>query len=467
MALRTPGYEHEGAESGATGSRLESPNLRSAGVVVAAVAAAGCALAPALAAASPERRRRAVTQLRSALAVHAVAWTWFSAWSLFRSSGNDAGAIAELRSCWWRFTGAYAAILALLKVPRFAAGCVVGALAARFFDAFGKKDGTKKAKTLPMALMPSVTRVARVDKVKRDHAVLATADQIRAAEDKGRVLEAQRLLNAFGNDAGVAEAARIRSLAAVAEETIEGLEMARAAACDPGSGWQQKDESGIQLIYRYDWSTGSVEAVGSAVVDIPPLMLWALFREWDLSFEWLQGCLQSHHLAKITEETDMYHMVNKALLPVLSPTESILIRNYVDVLDEHGALVIIGNAPDENETSYQGVDLPLPEKGRRRVMSTVRNVLRPISDAQSMFVVRIKVDTPFRYLPSAIIGTVVSLAVKRFMSGISRAWDNWDSSSIGNRVKSAARAEYYAELKVRIDEEVARRKLSSDSKVAA
>eukprot|EP00747_Dinoflagellata_sp_TGD_P187820 gnl/TRDRNA2_/TRDRNA2_45876_c0_seq1.p1 gnl/TRDRNA2_/TRDRNA2_45876_c0~~gnl/TRDRNA2_/TRDRNA2_45876_c0_seq1.p1 ORF type:complete len:417 (-),score=73.90 gnl/TRDRNA2_/TRDRNA2_45876_c0_seq1:46-1125(-) len=291
----------------------------------------------------------------------------------------------------------------------------------------------------------------------------SAAAEVVMADSVGRSLEALRLLNCLGNDAEVPEAKRIRATANLLKETLQTIEDASAAAQVPGSGWHARELEGSknsrpsELLYKYDFWTGDVELVGTVNRPYEPLRLWAFFREFTLGHLWMPTAREIVEVGRFAQENIFYRVRNAPVLAVISPTESFQDRSYIDALDEHGVLGVVGFSPPAEATVHKGIRVPPPPAGVKRLTTNVRNLVRPISKTEVSFTVHITMKTPFRFLPSAIVGQIAGIIFQRLATKLNNVHETWSGSPHEQAVLSAKRATYYQELEKRIERAIRRR----------
>eukprot|EP00401_Gymnodinium_catenatum_P040818 CAMPEP_0117621794 /NCGR_PEP_ID=MMETSP0784-20121206/87815_1 /TAXON_ID=39447 /ORGANISM="" /LENGTH=412 /DNA_ID=CAMNT_0005425725 /DNA_START=120 /DNA_END=1355 /DNA_ORIENTATION=+ len=281
---------------------------------------------------------------------------------------------------------------------------------------------------------------------EHDRAVAAILD----TESSGRILEALRLLDAYGTDGAVPSAGRIRQVAAAVDETLRNFERARASSRMPRSGWQEWNLPGVDLVYNYDWYTGGVELLADATLDFEPVRLWALFREFDLVPIWTNAST-SVVLERFGNENEFYHVISAALMSLLSPTEVYTERNYIDLLDEHGVMLVLANTPPLEALEHCGVAIPKEASPVKRVVTHGRDMLMPVSPTRTRFVLYRKLVTPFPYLPSWAVGIAASIMVNDQMSKLYAARDKWEGGDHDQRMSSGSRALYYAAVHARLE----------------
>lgn len=277
------------------------------------------------------------------------------------------------------------------------------------------------------------------------------------AYESSRCFEALRRLDELGSDGAVQHAARIREVSSKASEVLSSVADAQAAALIPGSGWQELSSHGAHVLYTYDKSTGEIEVIGNLTRDWIPLRLYVFFREFDLGKTWLPNCLECTLVRKFSTHSDLFRLVTAPAVPILSPTESYQDRNYIDALDEHGVVIIMGDAPPLEATEYNGASIKPTPKGQKRIATTVRNIITPLSETQVKLTLAIKMLTPFRWMPLWIVGKVVSIFMRMSMTAMARLYDTWEGSEYKRRAElGSLRAPYYEMLHARMRVAIAR-----------
>mmetsp|Transcript_88016 Transcript_88016/g.247368 ORF Transcript_88016/g.247368 Transcript_88016/m.247368 type:complete len:456 (+) Transcript_88016:121-1488(+) len=308
--------------------------------------------------------------------------------------------------------------------------------------------------SLAVTASPASNGVALVEGAVSAEPRVATAcvpsvDAIHALDNAGRSLEALRLLEALGDDSSVPDAGRIREEAAAAQKALLLVKRARGAAANPRESWVECSKPDVHLWYRYDWYTGTVEVVGDVTLESNAIDLWAVLREFHLMPKWTFA-QESTLLQSFSKESELYYVQSKALLPVLYPTEIYTLKTYIDSLDEHGVMIVLGNSPPLDATEYRGFPLPAVPPGLNRVSAESHNFLRPVTDSSCVFTMYRRAATPFPYLPSWIVGMAAGVLVDGQMAKIRGVFDNWPGSEFEDAVCKGTRSNYYASLRQRI-----------------
>lgn len=286
---------------------------------------------------------------------------------------------------------------------------------------------------------------------------LASCPEVQMLCDSGRVLEAQRLLDARARGNPPQLDADIPALQRVVAATKQFVYEAGAGEC-----WKRTELPGGQLLYNYNKTTCDVEFMATLALDVSPLKLWAFFREFDLSPLWIPNNEFSNPICDLTGSRQLYHFRAKPMIRyVMSGTEAFQERNFVDGLDgPEGFLLSVGFAIPGEATTYEGVDLPLPAPGYKRFTTEARDMVRPEyreGELKSVLTVHRKLKIPFTP-PDWAVSWVAGTAVVSQMSSLQRTWEAWEGSEHEQRVQQGPRAEYYASLQSRL-ESVAKAKL--------
>lgn len=273
--------------------------------------------------------------------------------------------------------------------------------------------------------------------------------QVRAAQQAGRYLEANRLLDASGGDAPIgADAVRhIRETQSRVEEALELLKRADEGG-GSDSGWSETSGPGYRVLYKYDGSTGEVEVVANITLDVEPLKLWTLLREFDLMPTWNASFQGVDLEASFASQCDFYHAQNKAIVRgVMNPTESYIERTYVDALAEHGKLIVVGQCPQQSASQHCGLDIPPVPRKVNRVVATSCDVVTPMNEKQVMITSHRKLKTPVSHLPQWVVRQAASILTNGNLTSFQKALESWDDSDFAERLRSGQRAEYYAQLR--------------------
>lgn len=205
------------------------------------------------------------------------------------------------------------------------------------------------------------------------------------------------------------------------------------------------------MLYKYDWRSGDVEIVGCVALKIEPLRLWALFREFDLSPSWMPRSSDSTMVASFGKESELYRFQSRPILPFLPAVEMYQERNYVDALDEHGTLMMIGLSPAINAEEHKGVAIPPPCSGFKRLTTVSRNMVQPWQGG-SLLTLHRSIRTQFRCLPNQLIGRIASTITTESAAALQRVCANWKGGLHAHRVLNGQRSAYYAQLKQRLAE---------------
>jgi len=236
------------------------------------------------------------------------------------------------------------------------------------------------------------------------------------------------------------------------DEHLASAEPTRADASSsgggPGAGWEGASGPGYKVLYKYDGSTGEVEVVANITLDVEPLKLWTLLREFDLMPTWHASFKDVDLEASFASQCDFYHSQNKAIVRgVMNPTESYIERTYVDALAEHGRLVVVGQCPQQSASQHCGMDIPPAPRNVNRVVATTCDVVTPMSEKQVMLTSHRKLKTPVRHLPQWVVRQAASILTNGNLASFQKALESWDDSDFAERLRSGQRAEYYAQLR--------------------
>eukprot|EP00928_Gymnodinium_smaydae_P084388 TRINITY_DN6766_c1_g1_i1.p1 TRINITY_DN6766_c1_g1~~TRINITY_DN6766_c1_g1_i1.p1 ORF type:complete len:555 (-),score=139.41 TRINITY_DN6766_c1_g1_i1:90-1754(-) len=278
----------------------------------------------------------------------------------------------------------------------------------------------------------------------------AAAAEVEALADLGQFLEAERLLDALGDDAMVSDAAQLRLQAAAAREAVSTFTDLYEAAEKPDSGWDVWEGGAASLRYKYDWYTGALEVIGDIRVEMPAVQLWAVLREFDLFPTWSRA-IESRLLEQFRMATEMYYVRSNPILPVFSQTEMYVERSYVDALSEHGLLLVLATTPPVEATEHRGVAIPAPGVGLNRILSKAEDAVRPLSPSAALYKVHRKVKTPFAYLPNSVVGKAASALVNGQLTLLQNITDTWDGGVHATRLHSGPLAGEYARLRSRLE----------------
>ncbi|CAK0828243.1 unnamed protein product [Prorocentrum cordatum] len=214
----------------------------------------------------------------------------------------------------------------------------------------------------------------------------------------------------------------------------------------------------LDCICVYEWKSslplGSLPAVtvklvvGNITLDVEPLKLWTLLREFDLLPTWNASSIGVDVEASFASHCDFYHCRNKPVVPrFMNPTESYLERTYVDALAEHGKLMVVGRCPAQSTSQHCGLDIPPVPRKVNRVFATSCDVLTPMKEKQVLLTSHRKLKTPVRNLPLWVVRQGASTLTKGNVTGFQKALESWDGSQFAERVRSGPRMEYYAQLR--------------------
>jgi len=273
---------------------------------------------------------------------------------------------------------------------------------------------------------------------------------VQTLQDEGRTLAALRLLALLESDADVSSAARIRAIGATVAEKVGMVNEVKAQADCSDSEWVHRAEPSVELYTRYDRWTGLAEAVGQLDFELPPLHLWALFREFDLAASWLPNCERSTVLHKFGEQAFLYQVESSPPVKVIAPTQGFQDRNYVDALDEHGCFCVVVNPIAVDASTYEGITLPPPPRGAKRVSGDIFNMVTPLSRGRTRLTMNMKLQTPFLFLPSFVVSKITSMVLGQFLTAIRDVYSRWGSGEWAKRI-AGDRAEYYAAKQLRIE----------------
>lgn len=276
----------------------------------------------------------------------------------------------------------------------------------------------------------------------------SAAQAIANARDLGRYLEAVRLLDDCGSDEVWPEAAHLREVA----EAVTSTARERAESAGPlPPGWQEREAPGLRLRFLYDPHSGDVRFIADLRLEFEALKVWSLFREFDLSPSFMPRTIKSEVLQTFSGNCALYRFLNKPVMRLMACTEALQERNYVDALEEHGAMFVVGLPPPLTELSYRSVALPPVPPKVKRITSEARDVFEPLSPTSTMMTVERKLKTPFRFVPTGVIGMLSTTLVKAQHSQLVDALSKWESSEQCERTRSGQRAPYYAQLRLRLD----------------
>lgn len=306
--------------------------------------------------------------------------------------------------------------------------------------------------TSPALSAPAADAAPPAAEVKQDLAAEEPppAAQVQALQDIGRTLEACRLLDVLSNDAEVPSAQRIREISSTATGKIGAVRRAILEAAAPGSAWSQRSEPGVNVYVQYDKWTGAAEVVGQLEFDIPALQLWAVFREFDLAPLWLPNCVASKLVHSFDKESELTWTSSVPVVSMLSKTDAFQHRNYLDCLDEHKCLIVLGISPPVDTTEYWDIALAPPPSGLKRVSAGVFNMITPVSKTRSQMTIQIELASPFLFLPAWIVTKIASIILGKFLTSIREVYADWKAREWAGRM-AGSRADYYAAKQSRID----------------
>eukprot|EP00929_Paragymnodinium_shiwhaense_P112771 TRINITY_DN81040_c0_g1_i1.p1 TRINITY_DN81040_c0_g1~~TRINITY_DN81040_c0_g1_i1.p1 ORF type:complete len:435 (+),score=63.06 TRINITY_DN81040_c0_g1_i1:79-1383(+) len=273
--------------------------------------------------------------------------------------------------------------------------------------------------------------------------------------EQGRYMQALRILDAFADDSAVPDAAFIREVAGNVNDTLSTLER---AAQDPGAGWKESNQEGLQMLYKYDQKTGQVELIGNMEFSCPPLHLWALAREFDLCPAWNRSTLTCACRGRFEGESELYFSENKPLIKgFFKPTECYLERTYVDTLEECGRLLVLSRSPPLEATSHKDATIPAPSAKVKRITSTGQDILTPLSENSVRFTIHRLIQSPFRGLPDWVVRKGANSSAKSAATNLRGVLEAFQGGEHERRVREGPRAEYYSAIQLRILETLNRR----------
>lgn len=275
----------------------------------------------------------------------------------------------------------------------------------------------------------------------------------------GRVFDAERLLR--GPEQGhlpAADAASLQQVIAAARLFV------RESESVAGEGWRECGYAGVHT--RGDISSGFVELMGSEVLDADPLQLWAVFCEFDLSPMVLTKNEFAHPIYKFTASRELYHFRTQPFIPHMMPsTEAFQDRHYVDGLDgPQGFLVCVGFAIPVDGNEFEGVDMPPPPSGYKRITTEGRTMIRPEykeGKLRSVVTWYRKLSVP-SLMPEWVFFTAARREYQALMNNHQRVLKAWKGSAHEQRVLHGPRARYYAELRSRLEAVAAAKEGSRD-----
>eukprot|EP00929_Paragymnodinium_shiwhaense_P033838 TRINITY_DN18510_c0_g2_i2.p1 TRINITY_DN18510_c0_g2~~TRINITY_DN18510_c0_g2_i2.p1 ORF type:complete len:723 (-),score=120.96 TRINITY_DN18510_c0_g2_i2:196-2112(-) len=292
------------------------------------------------------------------------------------------------------------------------------------------------------------------------------AEGVATAARQGRMLEAaQRLRDGPASLQTILPQDLLSSIeeqAAAVNLGVKHAEEARATSSAAGSGWSRWTTAAADLVYKYDWHTGHVEVIGDVHLDIPPLHVWTILREYQLLPTWSRA-LHSTLLRSLSANCELYHVQSRPAAAMLSPSESYTVRTYVDALDELGSLMVVCDAPPEGVSEFKGVRIPPPEAPYKRLHSRSRDTLTPISPTSSLLTVYRRVNTNVPYLPNMVVGLVASILVNGQISALQALAEAWEESEYARLLRSGPRAAMYAALTPRLEAAMQRRSAKEQS----
>lgn len=275
-----------------------------------------------------------------------------------------------------------------------------------------------------------------------------TSAEVQRLCDLGRVLTAERLLGELPAEAKqAAEAPWLRQIVDATKHFIEDV--------GPRDGWKRRDLLGGYAAYNYDRESGDVEFIAKMEINVQPLHLWALLREIDLSPVWVKHNEHSYSIRNFSPSRELYHFRARPLIRhLMAGTESFQVRHYVDALDEPGGfLLCAGFAVPAEAASFEGVDLPVPPKGYKRIATEGRDQVTPIyrdGQLQSVLTVHRRLKTPFK-LPDWAVSWVAGAGVEAQMAALRNILGAWGGTTHEGRVLHGPRAQYYAALRPRLE----------------
>jgi len=346
--------------------------------------------------------------------------------------------------------------------PRMPSRCFDGCFAATVSCTFWRRFMARSKTTELQSTTTSPTSPVFAPKstvLSRDRSFFSTTEsssiaEILNADDQGRVLEACQLLDGLDSNEQCCEADGIRTRAQAVRDALGIFARAKAAAAEGGSDWQDcSKDARTRLWFRYDWYTGALEVIGDIVLDIPAIQLWCMLREVDLLPLWSRA-LESILLRAFSSSREMYYIKTQAAAYVLSPTELYSERSFVDALDQHGLMMVMGQSPSLEASSHLGVEIPLARSGVKRIAIIARDACRPLSPSSTSFMVYRSVQTGLPYLPGWVIGMAAGVIIEGQIKGVKGLLESWPGSAHESRMKEGDRADAYASLQKRLEKMV-------------
>eukprot|EP00927_Polykrikos_kofoidii_P050637 TRINITY_DN44527_c0_g1_i1.p1 TRINITY_DN44527_c0_g1~~TRINITY_DN44527_c0_g1_i1.p1 ORF type:complete len:454 (+),score=59.51 TRINITY_DN44527_c0_g1_i1:51-1412(+) len=281
-------------------------------------------------------------------------------------------------------------------------------------------------------------------------------ERILEAHVAGRSIEAARILDAFGDDAAVSPARRIRLTASAVMQTFTSLREARQATQDKGSAWKEVCDGGFELLYKYERNSGRLDFIGQASLNVNPFRLWVVLREFDLSPSFMPTTKTCKSLATIDAESEFYHSVNKPFLPMMPQTEAYMERTYVDILEDFGALMILAESVKPGATDHEGCPVPPTPHRMKRISSQGRDILTPLAANRTALTVSRRLEAPFRFLPDMAVRKAIQSFGQGLFSRLNSVVTAWEDSSYAARAETGSRAAHYTDLQKRVEAAVGR-----------